>query len=233
MQYLKDCLFPVFCIDCGQEGRWWCENCLVKEKFGVFYCPVCHLQNTNGYPCYQCRAATPLNGVAAFLNYKEYSAIAELIRQFKYQFAYDINTVWKTIVNLSLDKIILQMDFHSSAPAIIPVPLHKTRQRERGFNQADLFARLVFEHLQKNLAVDFDNTNLQRKKSTKQQARLKRAERIKNLQGAFIWDSDLRPSKNIILVDDVYTSGTTLSECALVLKKAGAHKVFGLTLARD
>jgi ComF family protein len=232
IKYLKDCLFPVFCIDCHQEGQWWCENCLVKKEFGVFYCPVCHRKNTNGHPCNQCRAATPLNGVAAFLNYEEHSAIAELIRQFKYQFAYDINDVWEKIINLYLNKIILQMDIKSSAPIIIPVPLHQKRQRERGFNQADLIGRLVFEHLQKSWPVGFNNVNLQRKKPTKQQAKLNRLDRIKNLEGVFAWNESI-PGKSIILVDDVYTSGTTLNECALVLKQAGAQKVFGLTLARD
>ena len=202
-------------------------------KFGVFYCPVCHLANTNGHPCFQCRAATPLNGVAAFLDYNEQSAVAELIKQFKYQFAYDINNVWQKIINLSLDKIILQMEMNSTLPTVIPVPLHKKRQRERGFNQAEMIARLIHARLSMYYLAYFDNCNLQRKKPTQQQAKLKRSDRIKNLQGAFIWNSSLPPCKNIILVDDVYTSGVTLSECALILKQAGAQKVFGLTLARD
>ena len=70
-----------------------------------------------------------------FLDYNEQSAVAELIKQFKYQFAYDINNVWQKIINLSLDKIILQMEMNSTSPTVIPVPLHKNVSGNEGLTR--------------------------------------------------------------------------------------------------
>ena len=68
----KDLLFPIFCLECQFEGQWWCESCMKKYPImGVYYCPVCHVLNSNGQPCNRCRAVSPLNGVAAFLDYDE------------------------------------------------------------------------------------------------------------------------------------------------------------------
>ena len=233
VQYLKDCLFPVFCLGCKQEGQWWCDKCLLKVEVGVFCCPVCHSENNNGQACEKCKAVNALNGVAAFFNYDEQSTVGQLIKQFKYQFAYDINQVWKKVIDLYLEKIIFKMGVNSTAPVIIPVPLHQKRQRERGFNQAELIAKSVYDCLNKNWSVTLNSQGLQRQRFTKQQAKLTRPERIKNLTGAFVWKNQQPPGKNIILIDDVYTSGSTMNECAVVLKKAGANKVFGLTIARD
>lgn len=234
IQLCKDCLFPIYCFECKTEGVWWCQSCINKNKtIGVFYCPVCHLPNINGQPCIQCKAASSINGVAAFLDYNDKNPIGELIRQFKYGFAYDIVSVWSVLVDSSLNSVIKKMDIDSSAICIIPVPLYVRRERERGFNQANLIAELVYKKISTFRQVDFDNKNLIRSKPTNQQAKLSRQERMVNLNGAFEW-SGIKPApKNVLLIDDVYTSGATTQECAKILKKFGAQKVYVFTLARD
>ncbi len=234
IQNIKDCLFPIFCLECQSEGDWWCKNCLKKYfEVGVFCCPVCHAANSNGQPCNQCKTATPLNGVAAFFDYNERSVVGQLIKQFKYNFAYDIELVWQNMADLFLLNVLGKMEINVSSILIIPVPLHISRERERGFNQAELIAKSLYKKISTIKQVDMDSQSLCRIKRTKQQAKLNRVNRQENLKDAFVWRGKNSVSKNILLIDDVYTSGATMQECAKVLKQNGAQKVYGLTLARD
>lgn len=234
IQTVKDYLFPIFCLECQNEGQWWCEKCLKKYLvIGVYYCPVCHVSNNNGQPCNHCKAASPLNGVAAFLDYNEQAVIGQLIKQFKYNFAFDIMTTWEKMVDLFFPEIISHMNIEVDAITVIPIPLHISRERERGFNQANLVAQLVYKKLNTLKQTDFNNKSFQRQKKTNQQAKLNRLDRFNNLKGAFVWSGQKSVPKNILLIDDVYTSGATMQECARILKKLGAQKVYGFTLARD
>jgi ComF family protein len=113
---------------------------------------------------------------------------------------------------------------------IVPVPLHPKRLRERGFNQSGVLAGELARKIK--VPVSFDV--IRRKHQTLPQTRLKRAERLKNVKGAFeICDVDTVRGRRVLLVDDVYTTGTTLSECARILKsKGGASEVHALTVTR-
>jgi ComF family protein len=115
------------------------------------------------------------------------------------------------------------------ADLVIPVPLHPTRLREREFNQSLLLADQVATHL--HLPLSF--TNLVRIVPSEPQSTLSRKERMKNLRRAFaVRHPEQVAQKRILLIDDVFTTGTTVNECAKVLRKAGAEAVFVLTLAR-
>lgn len=112
---------------------------------------------------------------------------------------------------------------------IVPVPLHRTRIKERGFNQALLLARELAETY--SLPVDY--IRLKRIRPTDPQTGLKGKERMKNVRGAFAVEyGRFFEDKNVLLIDDVYTTGATVSECCRVLKKAGAKNTDVLTLAR-
>lgn len=235
VRLVKDCLFPIFCFGCRQEGQWWCEKCFWKDFFGgEFFCPVCHLKNLDGKNCLNCQAVSSLQAVAAFFNYQSSAAAKELIKNFKYNFAHDIDDVWRQVSAQCLRTVWQSAKWPTDYIQVIPVPLHTKRERERGFNQANLMALGIFEELKKDHQnIYFDGKSLKRVKFTRQQAKLNREERLKNLKEAFEWLSDIPPKKNIILVDDVFTSGSTMQECARVLKRAGAQRVYGLVMARD
>ena len=112
---------------------------------------------------------------------------------------------------------------------IMPVPLHHERLREREFNQSLLLADLVGEHL--HCPVSY--TNLLRVVPSQPQTTLSRKDRLRNLRKAFsLRDPDAVVKKCILLIDDVYTTGTTVNECAKTLRKAGSGDVYVLTLAR-
>ena len=110
---------------------------------------------------------------------------------------------------------------------IIPVPLHPSRLRKRGFNQAEILARELGERCGLPVRTDV----LYRIRRTSPQKLLGRQERLQNLKGAFGVSADWTPCGNVLLIDDIYTTGATLERAARVLKKAGAQKVFFLTIS--
>ena len=114
---------------------------------------------------------------------------------------------------------------------VIPVPLHSSKRRERQFNQAELIARAALKHLPPQF--ELDRNVLVRHRPTRSQVGLDREARIQNMHGAFRVAAPLQiKGRIVIVVDDVMTTGTTVSECARVLKRAGAEKVFAATVAR-
>jgi ComF family protein len=116
-------------------------------------------------------------------------------------------------------------------PVVVGVPLHPRRERFRGFNQADLLGKV----LAKELGWVFKANVLKRVRYTAPQMQLSGEKRRRNLVEAFAkgLDVDVVVGRQVVLVDDVWTTGTTMQECTKVLRKAGANKVYGLTFARS
>jgi ComF family protein len=148
--------------------------------------------------------------------------MAEAIQRFKYhgdiKLAAPLGRFWEKI------------DFEDLFfEAIVPVPLHPTRLRERGFNQALLLGRILGKIHDKRVLV----TPLKRIRNTLPQVQLDHGERAKNVREAFaVMDPKKIKDRHLLLVDDVFTTGATVNECAKVLKKSGAKTVSVLTLAR-
>ena len=113
------------------------------------------------------------------------------------------------------------------AEALIPVPIHKNRLRQRGYNQADEIAARLGKHLK----LPVDSTSLVRRSETSAQKTLGRAERALNLLSAFSWQSVPRKYHSVILVDDIYTTGATLNACTGVLLRSGIEKVYSVCLS--
>lgn len=232
VKYIKDLLFPIFCLKCGREGHWLCPDCLAREQLEpIKKCPSCGLPN-NGELCLACKNLCPLDGSFSFFIYKEESVLAKLIADFKYNYTRDILSLWQKIIEKNFSDII-KLSRENGEWSVIPVPLHKKRERERGYNQSELIAKIIVD----KLSLEIGNKNfvlknrLIRQRATAQQAKLNKLERAENVFGAFDWRDD-KPSENIFLVDDVFTTGATLFECAKVLKQNGAKKIWAITLAR-
>lgn len=114
---------------------------------------------------------------------------------------------------------------------IVPVPLHSSKRRERRFNQSELIARAALKHLPPRF--ELARNVIERQRPTRSQVGLDREARIQNMHGAFRVTAPQRiKGRTVIVLDDVMTTGTTVSECARVLKRAGAEKVFAATVAR-
>lgn len=222
---LKDIFFPAYCLGCDKEGEFVCADCYkTLSHRGVFCCPVCHQENLDGSCCDWCKDKTVVDKHVAVLLYREENLIGKIMHSFKYQYTEDISSVFESLIKDFFGHYNIEIDY------IVPVPLHKRRYVERGFNQAEKIAEIVSKELNKPL-----QNILRRKRHTKQQAKLSRNDRLENLKGAFELDNkanvDLK-NKVVLLVDDVFTTGSTMGECALVLKNSGVREVVGFSVAR-
>ena len=206
--WCKDLLFPKFCVGCDRENSWLCLNCLPQ-----------HI-NSENFSFTTDSALSVLDGLTALGTYED-NTISELVRLLKYRYITEILN--------ELHHIILAAHFSVQLDnfVLMPVPLHPRRERERGFNQAERIANLFANRL--GLEVD---KSLRRCVYTAQQATLSGEERRKNLNGAFIIEGEAKVPQKVLLVDDVFTTGSTLKECAIVLKNAGVQTVWGLVLAK-
>jgi ComF family protein len=165
-----------------------------------------------------CREATCLDSIYSLYPYTSDSILGRLIQQFKYHHQKTIQEVWKKVVVLDREKY--------ATPVVIPVPLFRARERDRDYNQSAVIAGCLGE----KYSLPLDTKSLVRVRATKQQATLSREERYKNVQSAFVWQGGDVP-KEVLLVDDVFTTGATLEACARALKEAGVEVVHGFTLA--
>jgi ComF family protein len=130
-----------------------------------------------------------------------------------------------------LAEAIQKLSTDADSVLVVTVPLHRSKRRERGFNQAELIARAALKN--KGLPYELDADVLERTRPTVSQIGLTRSQRVENIRGAFrVRHLNQVVGRSIVLVDDVLTTGTTASECARVLRKAGAEKVLVATVAR-
>jgi len=232
---ILDFIFPKFCINCKKLGSYVCDGCFSYLNFDTFgICVVCNRQAIGGITHKRCMTRYAIDGVFTGMEYK--GAVKKLVYQFKYD-PY-ISDLKNLLTDFLYESLIQKEEFvraieqlSNEAIVLVPIPLHPTRLRIRGYNQAEILAK----ELSKKLNISFVNV-LQRVKNTRSQVTLKREERIKNIAGAFSIIPnlpDLPNTPNIFLVDDVLTTGATLNEAANVLKRNGAKKVWGIALARD
>lgn len=224
MKLFKDTIFPAHCFGCDSEGKFVCDDCYrTLDISGVFCCPVCHVENKTGESCVQCKNELYIHRHVAVTPYKEDGLIGDMMHSFKYHFAEDVRDVFERMIQDFFKSNSIEIDM------IIPVPLHKKRFVERGFNQSEIIAQTISSILHKPILVNI----LLRSRYTQKQAKLKREERLKNLIDAFeIKNPQEIAGKHILLVDDVFTTGTTVNECAKVLVNSGCASVTSFSIAR-
>ncbi len=191
-------------------------------------CLVCNKGSFDGLTHPGCRGRYTIDGAFSAIAYK--GIVKKLIYNFKYK-PY-LSDLKNSLVELFYESIIQQEIFQNVCkitPVLVPIPLHAKRLRERGYNHAKLLA----EGLSGKLNLQVINA-LRRTKDTKSQFGLKLKDRKKNINRAFTLNTKYSIlNTNVLLVDDILTTGSTLLEAARVLKRHRVKKVWGLTLARD
>jgi len=174
------------------------------------------------------RLEPPYIKATAYGSYE--SGLRELIHLLKYnQVRPAANVLGRMLAEAMED---LQPLFAGSEVLVVPVPLHSGKLRQRGFNQSELIARAALK-LKPSARFQLSAGSLERRRETKSQIGLSRHQRRENMRGAFaVAKPDEVNGRDILVVDDVFTTGTTVSECARVLRRAGASKVYVATVAR-
>lgn len=234
-------LFPWYCLGCKKEAENFpvCSDCLAKIPLAYnFVCPICGRSvqlmkvNTHFKTSFEkisaCSHRLPMLALGAAANYNN-----ELVRQMIFTFKYDKvlalktpligllvsflnNTNWSTFLNFNW--------------LVIPIPLHRRKYQLRGFNQSEILAQGIARYFSLEIATNL----LVRIKNNKPQASIEdNQSRFENAKGIFvIKDSKLVQSRNILLVDDVATTGATILEAAKILKHNKAQHIIGLVVAK-
>ncbi len=234
-----DLIFPVECLGCGREGIWLCAPCFQKLKFRrLQYCLSCKKENHFGEFCPECRKEYHLDGCLIAGSYDQDEFLSSLVKSFKYKFIRDLGPELGRFLRLFLKDteskasmfgwgVKRNLFFGGREFLVVPIPLHRRRLRWRGFNQAEILAREAFGE-----RVEQGAGKLVRAKYTRPQVKLSESERAVNIKNCFVWEGENLAGRNIVLIDDVVTTGATLNEAARVLKENGAGKVWGLVVAK-
>lgn len=223
--FLLSIFYPKHCVGCGKYGSYLCFKCADKvEPIVTSTCPECGKIIKMGKFCPNCKQKlkTKLSGILVSARY-EIGPTREMIHHLKYSGFIEVADMLAEMMIMRIKRENL-----SKETLLVPVPLYKSRQSERGFNQSELLAK----YISKKTNIPHKNA-LVRDKSTPTQVSLSGAERRENLNGAFCCiDKRSIKGKNILLVDDVTTTYSTLNECAKELISAGAKRVYGLVVAK-
>lgn len=249
---LSDLLFPIACLDCGQEGAWLCLDCQKSLPYKISrHCPHCGATTAWGESCPPCRRVKSLDGALSIIPYAEPVA-QSLIHAWKYQGIKNLsNELGNFVVSglnivrtqLEKNKTYLQTGFSRAdllsypllptllldkKTILVSVPLHKKKLRQRGFNQANELAETISNQTGYQI-LDI----IERPKHTTAQATLHETDRFTNIQNAFRLKDGIGDltNKNILIVDDVITTGATIETMAKILKTAGATSIWALTIA--
>jgi len=221
-----DCLASIhpvrgkICSICGERVL---SSYAELDDDGLRRCPVCR------------RVDRPFGRAVAYGSYD--GGLRELVHLLKYN---GVRPAAKVLGRMLADAMVaLEPSFDEAglfdqgSIAVIPVPLYKSRRRERGFNQAELIARAALKFYPERERMQLVPDLLLRTRDTHSQIGLTSHQRRENLRGAFAVAREAEVSgREVLLVDDVYTTGTTVTECARVLRRAGARQVWVATVAR-
>ncbi len=203
-----DLFFPRVCLSCGKGGSYICNGCFSKINY---------LSENN-------------KKLIACMDYRKNPAFRKLLINLKYNFVTDVEELVRRILKSFFE---MRPNLFSTKQHyfVVPVPLNRRRLKQRGFNQADMVAKYLCERFPHCWFLNC----LCRQKYQVKQSKLKKTERVKNLVGAFEINpgyEDLIDGSDIIIVDDVVTTGTTINECRKVLEDLGANSVCAFVLAR-
>lgn len=227
--FLLDTFSPKFCFGCKKEGTYLCEDC--QATLEILNCSYCLCQKPIRLPnpgkCKRCNSKK-LNGLFFALPYQN-EIIKKLIHSFKYEpFVKEISQDLAILIIAHLQLIEKnKKDF--SDFLIMPIPLSLKRKKWRGFNQSEEIAKFLAEYL----GLSIYNDILLKIKETAPQITFKGKEREENIKNAFyIKEKERVVGKKILLIDDVYTTGSTIEEVARILKQSGAKEIWGIVVAR-
>lgn len=215
----RDCLARIrpiegtLCSICGERVL----SAYAESDNGPCVCPVCR------------RMERPFSRAVAYGSYD--GELRELIHLLKYN---SVRPAAGVLGRLLADAVaVLDSEFAQGQVVVIPVPLYKGKRRQRGFNQAELMAHAALKLLPERGRFQLEGDVLFRARDTHSQIGLTSHQRRENLRGAFaVPRAEKVNGREVLLVDDVYTTGTTVSECSRVLRRAGAARVWVATVAR-
>src|SRR3990172_10748665 len=255
---LLEFLFPKTCVGCGKLGVYFCPSCSQRFSLASPICPMCGRGSIGGIAHVRCRRPLGIDGLVALFAYREGIQVA--VKRLKYRFVREMGEAFVDLAHKRIESSLVSY-FQRDSFRVVPVPLFRTRERRRGYNQAAVLG----EFFALRLGLDFAPV-LARVKNTQALAELqvrlssneekaieekylslaqrrvaqwkllaekKSRLRAEEIRGAFKVSEKFKvKNAKLLLVDDVWTSGGTMLECAKTLKRTGASRVWGLAFSR-
>lgn len=222
---LVDYIFPRRCVACGRFGQYFCPDCRLSVQPilpSESMCPMCGRPAIAGITHPRCQTRYALDGLTSFFHYD--GAIRDSIKALKYRYVRNLAVEFVSLVPREAF-----LSVPRDASCLVPIALHPSRRRYRGFNQAEILGAVVAGALHIPQAADI----LRRTRATIPQAEVAhRAARMRNMHGVFLAKRVAQISMNIVLFDDVFTTGATMRAAGMVLKRAGARRVWAVSMAR-
>lgn len=221
--FVCDMFFPVECLACKSAGAYLCQTCLASVAWqDKQVCHFCKVPSSLGATCAQCRLSYALDGVLVMAQYR--GLIKSAIRTYKYHF---VRSLGSELGDL-LARFFASQTWPHTEALVLALPLSRARTRWRGFNQSDLLASAVAHS--SGLAIDLDH--FIKTQHTIAQAKLSLDKRLELSDQVFAWQASSLSGQTILIIDDVISTGRTLSVAAEALKRAGAEQIWALVLAR-
>lgn len=229
MNLIEKCLgilYPQTCYFCGKISKEHiCKEC--REKITYVEEPVCKkcgkpIRYEEKEYCGDCE-----NAVFSYEQGKSVWLHTGVVRWSVYQFKYHNRRIYGKFYAQELSRLYGKWIKDKKIDVIIPIPLHRKRQRKRGYNQSEVIAR----HLGKLLNLPVNAKAVMRVRNTKAQKELSHKERTRNLKDAFRVTKHWKGEGNVLLIDDIYTTGNTIDSVAKLLRQKGANKVWFLTIS--
>jgi competence protein ComFC len=221
---ILDIVFPPSCAGCGDWGVRFCPECLGKvPPIKGEICSICgdHNRNSSCMICQQCLTNPPR--YTGLRSWSEYSGpIQPAIQNLKYNNNFGL----AEILAEQIYKVFKQQSW--KIDVVSPMPLDPKRVRARGHNQSEYLA-VPFAKVS---GIEYSSKTISKFRSTRPQVGLSHQERIHNVKDVFTARAEIVSGKSILLIDDVITTGATMDSCAGALKKAGAARVYGISVAR-
>jgi competence protein ComFC len=218
-----DWIYPPTCGGCDQLGVRWCSGCH-EQTIRIDNrncCPRCGLDDLNNGVCPSCIENPPI--CTAIRSWGAYDGpLREAVHRVKYKQDLGLTELFSSF----LFDLLVELDWNVNL--ITSVPLSRKRLRQRGYNQAALLGWPVAVRMD----IRYSSRAVERTRDTASQVNLSAKERLQNVVGAFHANPEVVKYKNVLVVDDVITTGATIQSCAQALLAAGANQVFGLSLAR-
>lgn len=237
--FFLDLIFPRHCLGCNQimmdkTQSYLCSICFstIPVK-GDFACAFCGAPVVAGKTCPFCIKGRNLDRLLVATSY-EFPLVEKILKTTKYRFVKSLAEDSAKLMTKYFEKKISVMrpfPFAPLLPLVVPVPLHYRRLNWRGFNQSEIIAQKIAEHFE----WPFDPEILKRTKNPKPQAEIdNKKTRFENVSGIFTCQKpEIVSGRQILLIDDISTTGSTLEDCARALKNAGTKEVIGFVMARN
>ena len=217
-----DWLFPPVCGGCGIPGTRWCQDCKSKVKrIDDSVCDACGLPQANTGLCERCQNNRP-----AYKQLRSWAVFENPVQGALHRLKYRRDVGLGEVLSGYVSEYVSELGWPVSMAT--PIPLGKRRLKERGYNQVAMIAR----PLSMQLGLDYQPDALTRARETRTQVGLSASERQENVRNAFLADKKKVAGQVILLMDDVSTTGATLSSAAEALYTSGAKDVFAVTVAR-